>query len=316
MTLGYLFGAAISDADPDHGKKLYEAFPAMRDVFTQVQEWTGIDSSHLLLGDFGAENGHRKFALNGIRLAALALGINDILAESDVRPGAVGGISLGGLVSSCVAGAVSREDFFRFLVQETRTESPDLPPQGSAIALVSPDEDLSDYYGESRPGVYLAGDLGVLARDSTRILMFSGTRQGLDGLLADFPAGKVSLIEGQSLAVHSPLRQHAADFIAACIGQLPLSDPAIPVCSSLEQRTLRTAAEIRDMFLRNRTSMMCLPDVCREMRSHDVQLALVLGPTLPVGALKFPFPVVRIAEPEDIAGAFTAIYEYGVEIPR
>lgn len=318
MTLGYLFGAAVSDADPQYGEKLYEAFPPMRDVFTQVQEWTGIEALRLLRGDFDTKDQIRKFALNGVRLAAIALGISDILEENDVRPGAVGGISLGGLVASCVAGAVNRADLFRYLMEEAGTASAgqsELVPQGSAIALVSPDEDLSGYHGENRPDIYLAGDFGVVAKDSIRVLMFSGTRPALDRLIADFPVGKVNLIEGQSLAVHSPLRQQAADSMSACVASLPLNDPKVPVCSSMEQRTLRTAEEIRDVFCRNSTEKMCLPDVYREMQRHHVQLALVLGPTLPAGALRFPFPVVRIAEPQDFAQAFTAIYEYGVQLP-
>lgn len=317
MTLGYLFGAAISDPDPEHGTHLYEAFPAMRRTYDEVAEWTGLSPRQVLRGDFTPANEHDRFGLNGIRLAALALGIHDILADSDIHPGVVGGISLGGLISSCVAGAVRRRDLFGLLRHESTTPPPRPTParQGSAIAMVPVGEDPSFYYGDSRENVHLGGDFGVLADGSMRLLMLSGTRTALERLVAESVPGLVSVIDGQPFAVHSPLRQYASDYMADRVNAMPVVDPVLPLCSFLDQRTLTTAAEVRDLFLRNKTHTMSLPHVVGEMKGHGTRLALVLGPTLPAGAIRFPFPVVQITQPHHITDAMTAIYEYGVELP-
>jgi [acyl-carrier-protein] S-malonyltransferase len=286
----------------------------MRETFAQVEDWTGIPAKRILRGEFEAGSDVRRFALNGVRLAALALGICDVLADSDVRPGVVGGISLGGLVSCCVAGAVSRRDLFGLLMAESGVIPPDLPPQGGAIAVIPAGEDPSCYYGDQRPGIYLGGDFGLTADGSARLLMMSGTRAALDELIADCPPGRVSVIDGQPFAVHSPLRQYATDHMVGAVASLRLADPLLPVCSFLEQRTLLTAADVRELFSRNKTTTMRLPAVCQEMKGHGARLALVLGPTLPTGEVCFPFPVEREAEPADITRALTAIYEYGVDL--
>jgi [acyl-carrier-protein] S-malonyltransferase len=59
---------------------------------------------------------------------------------------------------------------------------------------------------------------------------------------------------------------------------------------------------------------MLLPAVVDEMAGHGVRLGIVLGPTLPAGALRFPFPVVQITRPQHITEAMAAIYEYGVDL--
>jgi [acyl-carrier-protein] S-malonyltransferase len=315
VALGYLFGAAISDPDPNHGNALYEAFPAMRRTYDEVGEWTGVAPRDILRGDFTPANEHDRFGLNAIRLAALALGIHDILLDSDIRPSVVGGVSLGGLISSCIAGAVARRDLFGLFLREGATPRPTPPPpaEGAAIACLPVDEDPDNYYGDHQPDVYLGGDFGVMAGGGVRLLMLSGTRAALEQLAADCPSGMISVIDGQPFAVHSPLRQYAADFMAPAVHAVPMTDPDIPVCSFLEQRTLSTAADIRDLFLRNKTHTMRLPAVTAEMKGHGTRLALVLGPTLPAGVLSFPFPVVRITEPQHVTEAMTAIYEYGVD---
>jgi [acyl-carrier-protein] S-malonyltransferase len=146
--------------------------------------------------------------------------------------------------------------------------------------------------------------------------MLSGTRDALEALVAQCPPGQVNLIEGQSLAVHSPLRRYAEEFTAAAVEALPIADPRVPVCSSQEQRTLRTAEEIRDQFRRNQTTTMSLPAVTREMHAvHGVQLALSPGPALPVDLLHFPFPVLRVDQSEHVFQALEAIYEYAVDVP-
>jgi [acyl-carrier-protein] S-malonyltransferase len=306
VTLGYLFGANISDPDPEHGAKLYEAYPAMRRSYEQVRDWTGIEPRALLRGEFEPRGDHDRFSLAGIRLAALAFGIHDVLAESDIHPGVAGGISLGGLIASAIAGAVVGNRRLGLAHQQVE--------QGAAIAFLPVTEDPTFYYGDRRPGVYLGGDFGVLSNGTARLLMLSGTAEALDKLVAQSPPGMISVIDGQPFAVHSPLRQYATDFMAPTVAAMTVTDPRIPVCSFLEERALTTADEVRDLFQRNKTTTMSLPHVCAGMKTQGVRLAFVLGPTLPAGVLDFPFPVVRITEPHHVTEAMTAIYDYAVDL--
>lgn len=316
MTVGYLLGAAVSDPDPRLGADLYEAYPVVRRTYAEIAEWTGIPAERILAGDFTPSGDHERFALTGIRLAAIGFGVHDLLADMGVRPGAVGGISLGGLVAASLAGALARRDLFAMLLREAETPPPPsgLPAQGAAIALVPAAEDPGLYHGERRPGVYLGGDFGVTADGAHRLLMLSGTREALDRLAAETPPGVVNVIDGQPFAVHSPLRRYAGEHMAPYVAALPLADPAVPLCSFLEQRTITTADGVRDLIARNKTETMSLVHVTAEMRRHGVEVAFVLGPTLPQGVIRFPFPVVHVTAPERVAEAVAALYEHGVAV--
>ena len=117
-------------------------------------------------------------------------------------------------------------------------------------------------------------------------------------------------------AFHTPLMQHVADFVEPTIKQIPFKDPEIPVYSALEPRALHTAAEAKDMFLRNTTSTVYMPHVHDGMAADGAKLAVIPGPSLPAGVLQFPFPVAHIETPEHVTETLTTLYEAGIELPR
>jgi [acyl-carrier-protein] S-malonyltransferase len=315
MTVSYLLGSGV--AEKPTGDKLHERYPVMRDWLAQVEAWTGV-TPHQIFTEFGpdAEHGGLVRVVPRVRSAALALGICDILAESGVRPSAAGGTSLGGMVAACVGGAIDRESLFGLLVQlGSVPERPDAPAHGVALAYVPAAEDLAWYYGPENPGVHLACDIGSSADGAMRLLMLGGLRTDIDAMAERAPLGTVFVTPIEE-AFHTPLMQHVADFIEPYIRQMPFTDPQIPVYSALEPRTLRTAAEIRDMFLRNTTNTVQMTDVQNAMAQDDPKVVIVPGPSLPAGVLRFPFPVTHIELPEHVTEALTALYEAGVELPR
>jgi hypothetical protein len=219
VTLASIFGTDVLRYQPDGVIEFYDVYPAVRDSYEQAAEWTGLDAKALLHQQgFDGDEQLRLRAVS-IALAAAQFGIHDALAEQGIRPGIVGGLSLGGMVSSCVAGQLRRRDLFR-----------------------------------------------VLAR-------------------------------GRQVA------------------QIDFGGPVLPLCSSLEERTLRSSVEVREMFCRNAgdsVSTVCLGAV---MKRHGAQLGLVIGPSRITDVPACPFPVVHVDSPKAVARALAAIFDFGVDLP-
>jgi [acyl-carrier-protein] S-malonyltransferase len=315
MTLGYIFGGGISH-DPGAGADLYAEFEAMRAAYAQVSQWTGLTLGELRTEPLPEEQEPRQ-AVGAIRQAVLALGIHDVLAEQGIRPGAVGGLSLGAMTSSCLAGALDRETFFRLLLhsRETPPPAPDARPQGLGLAFVPVDEDHTSYYEPARPGVHLAGDFGKAFDRTKNMLMLAGYHDALETLAAEVPPGTVVVLPGVTAGVHSPLRQEANDFMAPVIAATAFRAPAIPLASCLDERTLTSAEEVRDLFLRNAVTPISMVHLLSGLAAAGTQLGVVIGPAVPEGVLAFPFPVVHVEKPEHIADLTAAIYDLGIDLP-
>lgn len=316
MSIGYFLGGGLSPV-PGIGAELHDRYPIARRSYTEVTEWTGYSTRQLLQLDpvpATARPGG-SWALPEIQQAALQIAIHDVLAEAGVYPAAVGGVSLGAMVSGCLAGSISRPDLFGLLMRSDEIQDiPDGPEQGFALAMIPNEIDATSSYGEHRPGVHLAADFGPSSDGSKHVFMFSGHRAALDELVADMPPFTVFVAENMPVAVHSPLRQHVRDHMEPYLAATEFRDPVLPVCSCLEAKTLTTADEVRDLFRRNATSTVSVVHVCSRMRAHDVEFGIVLGTSIPEGLLRFPFPVAYVERPDQIVAALSAIYDLGIEL--
>ncbi len=313
MSLGYLFGGGVG-TEP-HGLELYRTYEVVQRWYEQVSAWTGLTVGQILEEDLPTAQEERQ-SVGTVREAALAIGVHDVLASFNLRPAAIGGLSLGAMTASCLAGSLGRRELFEMLASSRDTPEPpaDDPRQGIAIAFGPVTDGAPSHPGENLPGVYLAGDFGPTADGSQRLMMLAGHADALGALAADVPPGTVVPLPGRTIAVHTPLRRPYREFMAPRIDAIPFSDPEIPLLSCLEPKVLRTAADVRDLFQRNSTDPISLVDVYTGMKEQGVRLGLVMGPSIPEGILAFPFPVVHIERPEHIEQALTTAYELGIDL--
>ncbi|MET8689242.1 ACP S-malonyltransferase [Streptomyces sp. NPDC004732] len=316
MSLGYLFGGGVG-SEP-HGIELYESSPLMRELYEQISGWTGLTSEQILRAELPEEQ-ERRQSVGTIREAALALSVHDLLAEAGLRPSVIGGLSLGAMTASSLAGALGREALFTMLAHagDAPGPGPDDPRQGVALAFQPANSGESadsppPWHG--REGVHRAGDFGPTADGSQRILMLAGHEAALQRLAADAAPGTIVPLPGRTIAVHSPLRRQFREFMAPYIATMPFTAPDKNLLSCLERGSLKTADDVRDMFERNSTDPISLVDVYEGMRDHGVSLALVMGPSIPEGILDFPFPVVHVERPEHIQLALTTAYDLGIDL--
>jgi [acyl-carrier-protein] S-malonyltransferase len=312
MSLSYFFGGGVS-IEPA-GQDFYDASPAMRAWCDQVADWTGLPLSDLFTLKDEHDPGYRHIAR--IRQVVVALGVVDVLAEAGIRPATIGGGSTGGMVSSCVAGAVPRRALIDLLMRmREEPEPPDGREQAVAVLALSKDADLGWYFGRDRPDVYLSCDIGRTREGGMQLFMVSGHADELDRLAAEAGPGEVT-VSRLFNALHSPLQQYFADYLEPYVRKIEFSDPRIPVYSSLERKTLTTAAEIEDMWVRNPAVPVHMHMLYEEMAANGTELAVVPGPSIPAGVLEFPFPVVNVQQPADVAKVKEAMYELDVRAPE
>lgn len=311
MSLGFLFGGGVG-TEP-HGIELYESSPSVQHLYDEISGWTGLSVDQILRGELPVERERRQSA-GTIREAAHALAVHDALAEAGLHPSVLGGLSLGAMAASCLAGALAREALFTMLARAAHAPgpSPDAPEEGMALAFVSQEGTGGEQLWHGREGVHRAGDFGPTADGTRRILMLAGLRAPLEQLAAEAEPGAVVPLPGRRIAVHSPLRMPYRRFMAPHVADMPFTAPRVPLLSCLERATLTSADQVRDLFERNPTSPISMVDLYEGMREHGVRLALVMGPAIPEGILDFPFPVLHVDRPEHLELALSTAYELGV----
>lgn len=308
MSLSYVLGGGVS-SDPEVATHLCERYPAMRKAYEEISGWTGRHVDDIL----GTSDNP---ALPTVQQAALQIGSHDILAELGVRPDVIGGLSLGGLVSASLAGALPRDELFGYLMAFEDVPGPpaDAPVQGLAFAMIPEGMPAELYYGPDREEVYLAGDFGISADGSVHVLMLSGMRAALEAVAAEVPQNTLILLPSET-AAHSPYRESAADHVKDRLDAMPFTKPELPLCSCLERGTLATADDVREEFRRNLTAPVSLVSVCAEMKqTYNTRLGMVLGSTLAEGFLNFTFPVAHLTSEEHVVKATGKIFELGIEL--
>lgn len=256
---------------------------------------------------------HVRQGYGAIRQAAAVIAAHDVLADSGILPGAVGGISLGALVSGCLAGAIDRPTLFNLLAHMRAMPQPqDVPAQGVAFVVAPVDTTL--LHDTSEIGVHLAADLGPLGSGRQRLLILAGYLAAVEALPDVLPGHNVRVVSGFD-AVHSPLQQHVADYLAPHLAAIDFRAPEIPLCSCLETKVLTSADEVRELFTRNVVEPVSVPYLRAALESVGCELGLVLGPSQFDRYLRPTFTVIHVETPEHVYDALTAVHELGVTMP-
>ena len=279
--------------------ELHENYAIVQKLHEDISVWTGLTVDELLHDVSQPEEGTRH-SIQEIRSLAVHLGLHDVLAEAGVMPEVVMGLSLGILSAACMAGSLAREDAFKLLWQKREVNN--LPPvgsaQGVAMCRVADGKTPEYYYRNARKGVFLAVDFGLLPDGSAQYLMLGGYKNALEELVAAEP--DVMMLRAPR-AAHTPLRKEESEFIRSYLAGCEFSDPRLPLITCLDQRTLATAAEVRDAIWENQIMPASMPDGLAQLEQQDVEFCLALGRPQVHKFMKFPVPIVRIAEPADVA---------------
>lgn len=152
-----------------------------------------------------------------------------------VRPDALVGHSVGEYVAACLAGVFSLEDALRCVARRGRLIQ-DLPGGSMLAVLVS----------EDKVAPFLTPALEVAAVNSPQLTVVAGPTEEIARLEARLAAEKIFHKRlDTSHAFHSAMMEPALPAFAEFVATLALSEPSIPIASTVTGRWL-TAAEATD----------------------------------------------------------------------
>lgn len=309
MTLAYVLDGALFDAT-GLGVGLYERFAAVREVYAEAAACSGLKVDRLLRWESTGLREHRQ--AGAVRQAAAALAVCDLLAEHGVRPDIVAGVSMGGMIGACAAGAMDRHDLFTLLGHLRDAPEPTGPRQGMAGLTVPAGTEAEEYLGGLPEGVHVAVDCGLTADGEHHALGLAGHAAALADLAAKLPEGTLKVLADMPVGLHSPLARQLQEFQDEFIEAIAFRDPVVPLCSCHEPKLLTTADEVRGIFLRNLVDKASYPYICAGLVDQGTDLAIMAGPGAADrfrGALECP--LVQIEEPDDLSLALTTLYELG-----
>ncbi|RLL68651.1 hypothetical protein [Streptomyces sp. Z26] len=323
MSLAFLCGTELLDGEARGTSAFHTQSPVMRYQFAKFASWAGVDVDALLHPATGAPDTEPGARARRVALPSAMLGIHDVLRVHGIRPSVLGGFGVGALTAGCLAGAVTREELFTLLLGDLTDgadgggEVADDDGQGRsrAVVFLPRDHDPDWYAALDRRRVRVGVSLGTDPDRTYRVLLLNGDADALRALAHEAPEGAVRLHGRGPAVLHSPLAAGARESAARRLDGLAFHDPATPVCSCLEPRTLTRADEVRELFGRCAAEPADIGALVSGLVAHGTRLALVLGPSLPRHVVDFPFPVVHVDAPERVEDAIAALLHYGVGVP-
>ena len=232
MSFGMVFGPADVSVDLASFEMLATHDEFISQAYTEVSE-----SIELPIGVlFGRNIEHfsmTRVKLVSVSLLAVMVGAAQRLESlREDSPLWVGGVSIGELAAATYSGALSLGQAAQLVV-----EQPDVNPtsrEGVAFVFI-PGSHCDDTLPQI-PNVWLSVDYGRIAGDTGRMIMLSGTRDGLSRFAKDCPwATEILSTEMCSSAYHTPLRKEVLHFTESFLKTHPVADPRFPVLTCLEE---------------------------------------------------------------------------------
>lgn len=312
---------------PGSGTELHRTHEVVRRLYDDVRRWTGIDVERVLRDGSADELAEVAPVCQGL----LVLAVGEVLAEREIVPRVVSGLSMGNLIVASLAGAVPPADLFTYLAataeaermylrtpREFRTGSPRGSGGATVVTIKIPFEEDPYTFCErtGAAGLYLVSDSGPAIEGRARQISVAGHTPAVEEFIAGLPPeGAPLAVVDMDTAPHTPLR---ADYVAETIDPLlktmTFADPRIPVCSCLDGETLTTAAEVRALFRDNHLRPASVPLLAEGMKRHGVSAYLMIGPSMMSELTGWSVPSLHVENTEHIVEAAQMLYELNIEV--
>lgn len=263
---------------PGMSKDLAAAFPAARDVWSAADEALGTTLSHVAFDGPAEEltlthNAQPALLAHGAAVWAV---VRDAIGP---RVRAAAGHSLGEFTAYHAAGALGLADAVRLVRRrgELMLETGTAAPGAMAAILGELHRSIDDLCAEaSAAGVVVPANYNTVEQT-----VISGEVAGVERAmeLAKAAGAKRAIKLNVSGAFHSPLMEPAVSGLSTALHAALWHGPAWPVFSNVSAGAVHTAAEGRDLLLRQLTSPVQWVEVIRAMAAaHPGATFVEMGP--------------------------------------
>ena len=232
MSFGIVFGPADVSVDLATFEKIANHDEFISQTYTEVSESIDLPIG-VLFGTNIDYYAMSRVKLVSVSLLAVMVGTAKRLESlREDTPVWVGGVSIGELAAATYSGALSLGQAAQLVA-----EQPDVNlanPEGVAFVFI-PNPHSDDMLPQI-PNVWLSVDYGQIAGGAGRMIMLSGTRDGLSLFAEECPwETEILPPEMCSSAYHTPLRKNVLHFTKAFLSAHSVSDPRFSVLTCLEK---------------------------------------------------------------------------------
>ena len=277
-------------------------FPVAAQTFAEADEALGFPLSKLIFE--GPEEDLRLTENTQPAILTVSVAAWRVLAQQGVEPALAAGHSLGEWSAHVAAGTLSFADAVRAVKARGRAMQLAVPAgQGAMAAVLS----LSaDQVAEACQEAAAETGLTVAAANlnSPGQTVISGALAAVEkaAALAKAKGARRAVMLPVSAPFHCALMQPAQEEVARVLGALTLADPHIPVAANVTGGLVSTAAEARDVLIRQVTGAVRWVDCVQSLIGAGAEIFIEVGPgKVLCGLLRQIDPAQKSLNVEDAA---------------
>jgi len=261
------------------GKGLCEQWPEARAVFAEADAALGWSLSRLCFEGPEADltlTANAQPAILTTSIAALRV----LQKETDLRPVAVAGHSLGEYSALVAAGALGLVDAVRVVNLRGRFMQEAVPAGVGAMAAIIglPQSEVEAACAEAQAAA--PGELVSPANyNGGSQVVIAGHKGAVDRACAAARArgAKLAKLLAVSAPFHCALMQPAADRLAAELDKIDIGAPSVPVISNVEATPYQDRARVRSLLVRQVTAPVRWEESIQTLAAQGITEAVEVG---------------------------------------
>jgi [acyl-carrier-protein] S-malonyltransferase len=292
------------------GRELAERFPIAEQTFAEADAALGFPLSRLCFE--GPEADLRLTENTQPAIMTVSVAAARVLAEYGVEPALAAGHSLGEWSAHVIAGTLTFADAVRAVKARGHAMQLAVPPgQGAMAAVLALDAaQVAQACAEAVRETGLTVQAANLNSPGQTVISGAAAAVERAAALCKTKGARRAVMLPVSAPFHCALMQPAQEEVARVLSGIAMREPRIPVAANVTGGLVTTAAETRDVLIRQVTSAVRWVDCVNALKSADPSEFIEVGPgKVLCGLLKQIDPELKALNVEDVASLERALAE-------
>jgi [acyl-carrier-protein] S-malonyltransferase len=292
------------------GRELAERYPVAAQTFAEADAALGFPLSRLCFE--GPEADLRLTENTQPAIMTVSVAAARVLAEYGVEPALAAGHSLGEWSAHVIAGTLTFADAVRAVKARGHAMQQAVPPgQGAMAAVLALDAaQVAQACAEAARETGLVVQAANLNSPGQTVISGAAAAVERASALCKAKGARRAVMLPVSAPFHCALMQPAQKEVARVLSGIAMREPRIPVAANVTGGLVTTAAETRDVLIRQVTGTVRWVDCVQALKITGADLFVEVGPgKVLCGLLKQIDPELKALNVEDVASLERALAE-------
>ncbi|MHA2008977.1 MAG: SDR family NAD(P)-dependent oxidoreductase [Promethearchaeota archaeon] len=266
-------------------KELYQKFQVVKNTLDNAQEickkFADFDLLEIIFGssnltDEENSNKLRQTEFTQPAIYSVEIALVNLLKSEGIKPGIVGGHSLGEFAALTTAGVLSFEDALKVVITRGRAMSELLSGVQCSMAAIFTSSDIV----ENTLKEISIKDVSISNYNSTSQTVISGELSAIEKAVKIFSEKEIRALKlNVSTAFHSKFVAHAEEKLKKFLKSIEFKSPQIPVFSNVTGDVYsENPEEIKTILLKQITSPVRWVDEAKNIYQHGGKKFVEIGP--------------------------------------